>query len=197
MVADHIGIPKLRDMASKSERLVVDFRLTDLPRIAGLLYPDCEASDQQISLRFDFCRGTQGLPEINGSASGFINLQCQRCMGLLSWPVDLAFRLTVAQSEAEMAKAAEPFDTVLANDGGISLLDLTEDELLASLPLAPMHENLANCAIKDLLEQGAGNSLDILEVGEPQAAAVTPADDIRRPFAGLSLLLKQRGDPDS
>jgi uncharacterized protein len=197
MVADHIGIPKLRDLASKSERLVVDVRLTDLPRVAGLLYPDCEASDQQISLRVDFRRGTQGFPEINGSASGFIDLQCQRCLGLLRWPVDLAFRLTVTQTEAEMAKASEPFDTVLANDGGISLLELTEDELLASLPLAPMHENLADCALQDLLEKGAGNSFDRLEVGETQAASAMPADDIRRPFAGLSLLLKQRGDPDS
>lgn len=197
MLADHIGIPKLRDLASKSERLLVDVRLSELPRLAGLLYPDCEASDQQISLRFDFRFGAQGFPEISGFASGFIQLRCQRCLGLLRWPVDLAFSLAVAQSEAEMAKSSEPFDTVLASDGGISLLELTEDELLASLPLAPMHENLASCAIKDLLEKGAGNSIDRLEVGEAEAASATPADDIRRPFAGLSLLLKQQGGPES
>jgi len=96
-----------------------------------------------------------------------------------------------------MAKSSEPFDTVLATDGRISLLELTEDELLASLPLAPMHENLASCSVKDLLEKGAGNSLDSLEFGETQAASVASADEIRRPFAGLSLLLKQQGKPES
>jgi len=70
MQADHIGIPKLRDMASKSERLRVDFRLTDLPRVAGLLYPDFEASGQQIRLIFDFRRGPRVPPENNGVTLG-------------------------------------------------------------------------------------------------------------------------------
>ena len=189
MLADHIGIPKLRDMASKAERLLVDVRLTDLPRVAVLLYPEIDVSDEPISLRFDFRRSTQGLPIINGSASGFIDLQCQRCLGLLRWRIDLAFSLTVAVSE--------PFDTVLASDGGISLLELTEDELLASLPLAPMHDSLAACNLQDLLDRGAGNSLDELLVGDIQSALAEHADEIRRPFAGLSLLLKQKADPEA
>ena len=196
MLADHIGIPKLRDMASKSESLLVDVRLTDLPRIAGVLYPDIDVSDQPISLRFDFRRSTQGLPVINGSASGCIDLQCQRCLGLLRWPVDLAFGLTVAVSEADVARSSEPFDTVLASNGGISLLELTEDELLASLPLAPMHENLADCRLQDLLDNGAGSSLDELVVGDRQPVAAERTDEIRRPFAGLSLLLKEKTDPE-
>jgi uncharacterized metal-binding protein YceD (DUF177 family) len=197
MLADHIGISKLRDMASKGERLLVDVRLTDLPRISVLLYPEIDVSDEPISLRFDFRRSTQGLPIINGSASGFIDLQCQRCLGLLRWPIDLAFSLTVAVSQADLARSSEPFDTVLASDGSISLLELTEDELLASLPLAPMHDSLAACNLQDLLDRGAGNSLDELLVGDIQPAPAERADEIRRPFAGLSLLLKQKADPEA
>lgn len=196
MFADRIVIPKLRDMASKSERLLVDVRLPDLPRIAGLLYPDIDISDQSISLRFDFHRSTQGLPVINGLASGCMDLQCQRCLGLLRWPVDLVFSLTVALSQADVERASEPFDTVMASEGGISLLELTEDELLASLPLAPMHEDLAACNLQDLLENGAGNSLDQLFVGDRQPVSAENADEIRRPFAGLSLLLNQKTDPE-
>jgi len=196
MLADHIGIPKLRDMASKSERLSVDVRLTDLPRIAGLLYPDIDVSDQAISLLFDFRLSTQGLPVVEGLASGCIDLQCQRCLGLLRWPVRLAFSLTVAVSQADVARSSEPFDTVLASDGGISLLELTEDELLTGLPLAPMHENLAACNLQDLLDKGAGKSLDQMLVGDMQPVSAERADEIRRPFAGLSLLLKQKADPE-
>jgi uncharacterized metal-binding protein YceD (DUF177 family) len=188
-------MPKLRDMAGRSEQLIVDIRLQDLPRLKGLLYPEHEASDQLIRLQFVFGRGAQGFPEINGSASGFINLRCQRCLGSLSWPVDLAFNLAVAESEEELAASSEPFDTVLATDGVISLLELTEDELLASLPLAPMHENLEDCELKGLLANGAGSSLDRLDVAGVQPAVAAPEDDVRRPFSGLSSLLKQKGNP--
>ena len=194
MFADHIGMPKLRDMASRSEQLNVDIRLKDLPRVEGLLYPESEASDQLIRLQFVFSRGAQGFPEINGSASGFIDLRCQRCLGLLRWPFVLEFDLAVAESEDELATSSEPFDTVLASDGMISLLELTEDELLASLPLAPMHEDLADCELKSLLANGAGASLDKLDVAGVQTASVAPGDDIRRPFAGLSSLLRQKGN---
>jgi uncharacterized metal-binding protein YceD (DUF177 family) len=85
----------------------------------------------------------------------------------------------------------------LASDGSISLLELTEDELLASLPLAPMHDSLAACNLQDLLDRGAGNSLDELLVGDIQPAPAERADEIRRPFAGLSLLLKQKADPEA
>lgn len=190
MLADRIGMSKLRDMASKSERVVVDVSLQNLPRLAGLLYPDSAASDQQIRMQFDIRRGTQGLPEINGSASGFVNLRCQRCLGLLEWPVELQFSLAVAESEAEIAKSPAPFDTVMPHDGGISLLELGEDELLASLPLAPMHENPATCEVPDPAgaERNAGMKIDDL-----QPAKVIAAEDLRRPFAGLAALLKQEG----
>ena len=189
MLADHIGISKLRDMAGKSERIEASVSLKDLPRVAGLLYPGYGSTDQRIQMHFEFRRGTQGLPEIVGSASGYIGLCCQRCLGLLEWPVDLTFSLVIAETEAEVEKSAAPFDTLFASDGGIRLLDLCEDEVLASLPLAPMHENLAACRLVDSVLET--HQLDNLKVVDGQVA------DITRPFAGLATLLKQRAGSDS
>jgi len=190
MFADHIAMSKFRDMVGKSERIVVDVSLADLPRLVGLLYPDDTVAKRQIRMQFEFRRGTQRLPEIIGSASGVINLRCQRCLGLLEWPVELGFSLVVAENAAEFEKSSAPFDTVLAPDGGISLLELAEDELFASLPLAPMHDDPAIC--RSGVHDAEDARLRSAEVGDVHVAEPMPAANTTRPFAGLAALMTEK-----
>jgi uncharacterized protein len=180
MLADHIGIPHLRELASKEESLKTAVSAFDMPRLAELLHPDAEANDQRLTLDIGFQRSSgvdPGFPEIGGSLDVALGLTCQRCLGLLSWSGKLPLRLVVVESETAADQLAEPYDSVVVDEQGISLLGIVEDEILSSLPLAPMHRDKAECEHN----------------GKQEITDSEPADEkeeTNRPFSNLADLLK-------
>jgi len=189
MLVDHIGIPQLRDMAKRSEEIAGELGLNQFPRLAALLAPEAGASDSQVDVRFRFRNGVQGFPEISGTVSGVLELSCQRCLGALEWPLELAFQLAVVESDADIEEVAEPFDTLVAGEHGIRLAEVIEDELLSSLPLAPVHQSIADCTDAELLETKIVYKRDDSEAEAGEAEA-----DTNQPFAGLAAMLKHEAD---
>ncbi|MCP4832154.1 MAG: hypothetical protein GY886_08080 [Gammaproteobacteria bacterium] len=183
MLTDHIGIPQLRDLASRSEQVNNSIRVTDMPRLAELLHPDIEPADKALEVKIKFLGGPQGalqdFPVIQGHLKGSLDIHCQRCLGPLAWPADIKFRLTVIGSIGDLDKVAEPFDAIVAGEHGMQLKDVLEDELLGSLPLAPMHADITNCA-----------SAIGVEFIENDIESSVPDSDTNRPFEGLAGLLK-------
>jgi len=191
MLADRIGITQLRDMAGRSERVVADIELAELERIADLL--NKESADHgcyRLQVEAQFADHGRGFPELVCKVSGTLPLNCQRCLTLLDWEVDLDFSLAIVATESDLERVAERFDAVVADEHGFSLADAVTDELLGSLPLAPTHIDREQCAV---------------EAGYLQAA---PADDggaaekeqLNRPFANLASLVgrgSKTGDTDS
>jgi uncharacterized protein len=106
-----------------------------------------------------------------------MELICQRCLGPLRWETELPLRLVVVESETAADELAEPFDSVVADEQGISLLTIVEDELLSSLPLAPMHTDERICE-----REGVRVKMD--------KAPTDAEQDTNRPFADLGKLLK-------
>ena len=139
MLVDHIGIPQLRDMAKRSEKVSGDVDIAGLTRLAETLFSEDNQKNSHIAAQFAVGSSMQGFPEISGTLSGKLALQCQRCLGLLEWPLELDFKLAVVESDEDTEDFAEPFDTVIAGEHGIRLADIVEDEVLSSLPLAPVH----------------------------------------------------------
>ena len=181
MLADHIGIPHLRELASKEESLKTVVSALDMPRLAGLLHPDADAENQRLALNLGFQRSTgvdPGLPEIHGQLEMALELTCQRCLGVLSWTKTLEVKLVVVANEADSDTLAEPYDCVVANEHGISMLAIAEDEVLSSLPLAPMHADSTLCA-----ENGVSLEMN-MESDEV-------AEEHNRPFENLADMLKQ------
>jgi uncharacterized protein len=187
MLVDHFGIPQLRDLASRSEQVSSSIGVADMPRLAELLHPDGRGQGK-LDARIEFLGGMQGFPEIKGHLTGSLDICCQRCLGALNWPVDIDFRLVVIASEADFAEIAEPFDAIVAGEHGVQLAEVIEDELLASLPLAPMHADLASC------ETSIGVKFTDLdsESSEPESGSET-----NRPFGDLASLLKAGDSADS
>lgn len=74
------------------------------------------------------------------SISGDVELVCQRCLGSMPYPVELERTLYLArnQDELERLDALPDSDAIQAGEQ-LSLVDLVEDEVLLSLPLAAMH----------------------------------------------------------
>lgn len=100
-------------------------------------------------------------------------VQCQRCMGNLSYPLDVSSRLQVLETEAELDAEDDPdaspdewVEPVLASTH-LDVLALVEDELILGLPYVPMHETCSTEALDE-----AQPSHDYDEPAEPSPFAV-------------------------
>jgi uncharacterized protein len=92
-----------------------------------------------------FCRvvgrvDQRGSLSLQLAVSGEVQLTCQRCLGSMPYKVDVERTLYLARNEAEMERldALPDSDAIQAGET-LSLVDLVEDEVLLSLPLATMH----------------------------------------------------------
>jgi uncharacterized protein len=72
-------------------------------------------------------------------ANGTVTLECQRCLGPLTFPIALRSELLLAESERDIETADDDVDRVLAGKA-MDVCQLIEDEVLLALPMAPRHE---------------------------------------------------------
>lgn len=96
--------------------------------------------------------GLQGACDAHGrawlavQARGEVMLTCQRCLRPFSWQADVANRLRLVDSQAELDAAdaleasgqGEDVDHLLATER-LAPLALVEDELILAMPYAPRH----------------------------------------------------------
>jgi uncharacterized protein len=92
-----------------------------------------------------FCRvvgrvDQRGSLSLQLKVSGEVELPCQRCLGNMPYKVEVERTLYLARNEAEMERldALPDSDAIQAGET-LNLVDLAEDEVLLSLPLATMH----------------------------------------------------------
>ena len=82
-----------------------------------------------------------GRPALAVTIAGSVPLTCQRCLGEMAFPVEQTTVAVLARSEADAdAVDASSGDEVLVADHPLDPVALVEDELLLTLPYAPMHE---------------------------------------------------------
>ncbi len=100
-----------------------------------------------------FCRvvgrtDQRGSLSLKVSISGEVALTCQRCLGSMPYTVALERTLYLARNEAEMERLDALPDSDAIQPGEIlSLVELVEDEVLLSLPFAPMHSE-GECSLR-------------------------------------------------
>ena len=120
----------------------------DLGRLEDLLHDASGSLDYELK----GTRDARNRPQLALKVAGRLHLQCQRCLGLLDYSVDVANTLLVvprdAQSDEDMDDPEAP-DAIEAGPQ-LEVAGLIEDEVLLSLPLAPRHPEGA-CASR--LEQ--------------------------------------------
>jgi uncharacterized protein len=83
----------------------------------------------------------QGSHFLDISVTGRCRLLCQRCLEGLDYPVQLDTRLLLRDQASldTMDDEDEELDSILA-DAHLDVLNLLEEEILLSLPIAPRHE---------------------------------------------------------
>lgn len=179
MLAERIGSAELAEMSAHGASRATTLRGSDLPRLSEIVARGPGVPEQPLDAEIAFRKGPEAGPVVHIRVHGELQLTCQRCFAPVGWPLDVDVALTAVASEDEAGELADPFDSiVLDEDGGLPLRAAVEDEILAALPLAPVHAERAVCA------GGAAAAV--------QPAAVA-AVDVNRPFAGLDALLGRRG----
>jgi uncharacterized protein len=83
-----------------------------------------------------------GRPAIAIDVEGAVPVTCQRCLSDFPLPVDHRTVAVLARSEKEADEldASSDHEVVIA-DHALDAVELVEDELLLTLPYAPMHES--------------------------------------------------------
>jgi len=76
---------------------------------------------------------------VKGRVSVEVEIECQRCMSLMSFPIDAEFSLALIETEAQIEALPEEFEP-LVTEGRHFLPDVIEDELILAIPIVPVHD---------------------------------------------------------
>jgi len=163
-------------LADAGTRFEGSIPLRRLERLRGVL-ADLEG---EAAYELAFHRDRERRPLIDGRVRARLALECQRCLGTMSFPVDSSFHLAVIEVPSEAERVPEHCDPVQAEEGRLSPLALIEDELLLSVPQVPMHERSACNVDPASFESGAD--------GPPEDGAKAT----KGPFAALADLKPKR-----
>jgi uncharacterized protein len=109
----------------------------DSSRLSRLAELRCTVQDLSYKLRGR--TDAQGRCWLQVSAEGTLTLDCQRCLGPVTYPLALRSELLLAQSEQEIDAAEDDLDRVLAG-AEMDVGRLVEDEVILALPMVPRHE---------------------------------------------------------
>jgi uncharacterized protein len=180
MLSDCIDSVELRALASGNKRRQTRVDSSSLvrkfKRLAEIIAGDSgNSGEPSVGLTIDvrFENGSEGLPCVDIKLDGQLNLECQRCLRAYGFPVNLESRLTILSSDEQSSQIVEPFDSVVMTTEGLNLATIIEDEILSALPMAPIHESIADCT-------GIGDASY-----ETKNEAVKP----NRPFANLASIM--------
>ncbi len=110
-------------------------RLDSLSRLGACL----AVSDGDVSYELRFERDGERRAVMTGTISAELVLQCQRCLEPLDYPVETPVAVAFVEGIDQAGRLPESLDPCLVEEGGVSILDLVEDELLLTLPQVAMH----------------------------------------------------------
>lgn len=150
--------------------------LADLPRLRPLL----AEPGGEVCFNLVFGRDGQQRPVVSIRVNATLHLRCQRCMGVVPWPVDSDSRMALVAGPEEAARLPEELDPLLVEESRLALATLVEDELILAVPVAPMHA-VEECAV----------DLDAVNAAAEPSSEPAPARE--NPFAVLAGLY---GDDD-
>lgn len=128
-------------------------------------------------------------PVIQGELQATVDLICQRCMGVMHYPVRETFELMLVATEAELALVPESHEPWIANAARLNVLELVEEQLLLALPLIARHPVEQSC-VKVTPQLQALFAESPVKAVEQEPA--TEGDEVQRPFSQLRDLLRKQ-----
>jgi len=125
------------DFAENGQEMSGEVAVADLVRLQDTL----ESTQGKLDYKLRGGVDSQGDHYLDVSVIGRCSLLCQRCLKGMDHPVQIETRLWLRDQASldRMDDIEEEFDSVLA-DRHMDVLDMLEEEILLSLPIAPKHE---------------------------------------------------------
>jgi len=133
------------DFAGNGQQISGEVPVAELLRLLDML----ENPQGILSYTVQGSVDKQGNHWLDVSVAGQCQLRCQRCLKRLDYPIRIDSRLLLCDQASldALNEDDEAFDSILA-DEQLNVLDLLEEEILLSLPIAPRHE-LGACQARD------------------------------------------------
>jgi uncharacterized protein len=125
------------EFARAQQELRGSVQVAELTRLADVLFDTSGTVEYGV-------RGTRderNRPQLVLTVTGVLHLQCQRCLGLLEYDLQVGNTLLLVPRGAEPDDDMEDPDTpdIIEANAELDVVSLVEDEVLLSLPLAPRH----------------------------------------------------------
>lgn len=131
-------LPETADFLKQAERSVSlegSIPLASLERLSAVL------SDNEGELRARLNFGSRaGFQCLQGTVQADLKLICQRCLEPMNHNVSGSFKFGLVLDEEEIGDLPAEFEPYLVTGDEQSIIDLIEDELLLSLPIAATHQ---------------------------------------------------------
>lgn len=166
-------------LASSGRILEGRLSISSLPRLLPSLVLDEADTPQEVEYLLEFGVDAGRIPRVTGSVTATLPLKCQRCMGVMEFPVATKTQLGIVSSREAAQQLPESYEPLLLptdeDDDGISIASIVEDELILALPQVAMH-NIEDCPQGDAF----------LNTGDGQENATMTQRE--NPFAVLSQL---------
>lgn len=143
--------------------------LSELPRLARLLTDAAGTA----AFRLEFGRDEDKRPVVAVEVSATLAVRCQRCLETVRQDIACSARLAVVGGPDEAERLPDGLDPLLVDDGRVALRAVVEDELILSIPNAPMHA-AEDCGV-DLARVNRGGAVaDVMrKAPSPFAALAT------------------------
>jgi uncharacterized protein len=96
----------------------------------------------EVSWQLEGYRAERGEAMLHLTVSGAIPLACQRCLGAISFELDVDRLLELVPADADLSQDELEDDSrdYLPVEKELDVAELVEDEILLSLPVAPRHQ---------------------------------------------------------
>ena len=143
----------------------------------------CSYMDDQVQVALYGERDEQGRRTIQGELTLTLGLACQRCMQPFDHKITAEVKLAIVCSDEEAKQLPGEYEPLLVDaNEPVALATCIEDELLLSLPIAPIHD-IGQCPAGDY------TSDDTLTVEELPSETKRP-----NPFQVLAKLKQTQSD---
>lgn len=133
-----------RRLAATGGEVEGEVELAAMTRLADYLLAREVPENGRVRLHLAFNEDSQRRVRITGRLRASLTLQCQRCLGPVTWQVDQPIDLVAVTDDKDAAEVPRECEPVMAADGFDPAL-LAEDELILALPLVA-HCDRRECA---------------------------------------------------
>jgi uncharacterized protein len=109
------------------------------------LVPALTSDAGELQVEMELGKGADGTRYLTGSIRGEVVLKCERCLGEMTLPLDLTYRLGLVAGDAAANALPEWYEPLVVTAEPARIADVVAEEVLLALPIVPIHKDRLDC----------------------------------------------------